>query len=444
MSSSRARSRRPPRGISALVLMVFAAGCGEDPPAGPGAAGRLDASRVVAIGDGYPAGVTDGALFASAQETSVPALFVRQASPSADFRQPLVADPGMAVDDPLSGRLRLVLSRPLVLAREPRGAPLALGLQRPYDNLAVPGALLAEALVARSAATSIFGNPFHDLVLRDRGTAVQQAAEREPTLILLWLGTSDVLAFVASGGDPSLAPGLPTPPATFAAAYETLVERLLEVTEQVVLFTVPDVTRLPLLHGVPNVVLDRTTGDTVLVTVSERIFDPATGDSLSVQRQVPVQLLGPAGPLGASDRVTLSALPLLAEGVGVPQIVGGSGAPLPDRVVLDADEISLARDAITSYNDAIREIARRHDLGVVDVHTLVERMAAGGVVSDGILLTTEWLRGQAFGLDGVSFTPKGYGVVTNLLIDAVNTRYGSRLIHLRTADLRGIPLLAQD
>lgn len=424
--------------VAALAILV---GCTDEPLAGPGALGGLDAARVVAVGDGYLAGVTDGALFASAQETSVPALFVRQAASDSDFRQPLVADPGLAIDDPGVGRLALLDVRPLTLAHLPRGAPLELGLDRPYDNLGVPGALLAETLVAQSASSSIFGNPFYDLVLRGRGTAGQQAAQREASLVLLWLGTSDVLTFIARGGDPALAPGLPTPPVTFASVYETLVDQLLEVTDQVVLFNIPDVTRFPILRAVPNVVLDPATGDTVLVTESVPVIDPVTGDVHNVQRQVPVPLLGPDGSLRAVDRVTPAALPLLAQGIGVPGVVGGTGAPLPDRVVIDADEIVVVRDAVLSYNEAIQRIADERRLVVVDVYGIVERMAAGGVVSDGVLLTTEWLRGQAFGLDGAYFTPKGYGVVTNLLIDAVNARYGSRLRHVRTADLRGISLL---
>jgi hypothetical protein len=424
--------------VAALAILV---GCTDEPLAGPGALGELDAARVVAVGDGYLAGVTDGALFASAQETSVPALFVRQAAPESDFRQPLVADPGLAIDDPGVGRLALLDARPLTLARLPRGAPLELELDRPYDNLGVPGALLAETLVAQSAASSIFGNSFYDLVLRGRGTAGQQAGQREASLVLLGLGTADVLTFIARGGDPALAPGLPTPPVTFASVYETLVDQLLEVTDQVVLFNIPDVTRFPILEAVPNVVLDPATGDTVLVTESVRVIDPVTGDEHNVQRQVPVRLLGPDGSLKVFDRVTPAALPLLAQGIGVPGVVGGTGASLPDRVVIDADEIVVVRDAVISYNEAIQRIADERRLVVVDVYGLVERLAAGGVVSDGVLLTTEWLRGQAFGLDGAYFTPKGYGVVTNLLIDAVNARYGSRLRHVRTADLRGISLL---
>ncbi|MFN2421086.1 MAG: hypothetical protein ABR527_06865 [Gemmatimonadota bacterium] len=426
-------------GIVLLAGMAFASACNDSPLSGPQALGRLDPTRVMAVGDGYLAGVTDGALFITGQAVSVPALFVQQAAPGAEFLQPLVADPGIALDDPTAGRITLVRPRPLELARLASGEPITSGPNRPYDNLGVPGALLGEALTARSSATSLFGNPFYDLVLRDRGTFADQVAEREATMVLLWLGTSDVLTYVARGGDPALAPGLPTPPVNFESSYTTLVDQLLEVTDQVVLFTIPDVTRFPILTAVPNLVIHPVTGDTVLVTVTE--IDSVTGLPIG-GRQVPVPLLGPAGQLGGADRVTLDALPLVQQGMGIPRELGGAGTPLPNRAILDADEISLARDAVASYNEAILRIAEERDLAVVDVHALVEQLASDGVLSDGILLTNEWLRGQAFSLDGAYFTPKGYGVVTNLLIDAVNARYGSRLRPVRTSALRGIPLLS--
>jgi hypothetical protein len=414
----------------ALVLAGLLAAC-QGSPGAPDSAGELDLERVVAIGDGYLAGATDGALFASAQENSILALFVRHTAPPADFEQPLISDPGIATDDSDAGRLTLVTARPLALARLPQGQPLALDLDRPYDNLAVPNALLVEALVAQTTGGSVLGNRFYDLVLRGRGTFAEQAVELDATMILLWLGTHDVLAFVLVGGDPAVALGLPTPPATFASVYETLVDRLDETTDQIVLVNIPDPTRFPVLHAVPNVVLDPATGDTLLVTVV---------DSLGNTRQSTLPLIGPEGLLASSDLVTLTALPLLAEGVGIPIAVGGTGQPLPDRVVLDAEEIQTVRNTVAAYNSEIERIAAARDLAVVDVHGLVETMATVGVVSDGILLTTEWLFGQAFSLDGATFTPKGYGVVTNLLLDTVNERYGSSFRHIRTADLPGIPL----
>ncbi len=436
-----------------LLAVCLAAACLGD-VAGPGAADsrvtRLGTGPIVAIGDDFLAGVTDDALAAYGQSRSIPALFAAAAG-RAEYTQPLVGDPGFAVGDD-GGRLTLAATAPPRLGREPRGGPpLAADLSLPYDNLAVPGALTSEILVARSAATSLLGNPFYDLVLRDRGTVLEQAAELDPGLVLLWLGPSDALAYVAAGGDPNLAPGLPTPAATFENQVARLLDGLLAETDRIVLFNVPDPTETPIVQGVPPVVVDPRTGEPVTVTVfepardpdtGEILFDPLTGDTLRVQRQVPVPLIGPDGPLPPSDRVTVEALAFLSDGIGIPTAFGGTGEPLPDRVVLNAAELTTVRGAIAGYDAAIERLAAERGLPVVDVRGLVHRLATGGVLSDGVLLSADYLTGQAFSLDGATFTPKGYGLVTNLLIAVVNARFGTAIDPVRTADLPGIPLLS--
>ena len=435
--------------LFAAILLV---GCQDDSPLEPrDRAGALDLDRVVAIGDGFAAGAADDALYASAQRHSPLALFALRVAGVEEVLQPLVADPGIALGDDPGGRLELVSISPTpTIQRRARGGPLIdPPPSRPYDNLAVPGARVVESLTARSEATSLFGNPFYDLVLRDRGTVAEQVAEADATLVLSWYGTADVLPWVAGGGDPDLAPGLPTPAGTFASIYARLVDRIMETTDQVVLFTVPDVTRLPVVNAIPSVVIDPETGRPVVVTELVPKVDPETGEPVLdeegnpvfVSREVPAPLIGPDGELTDEDRVTLGAGPLIERGVGVPTAFGGTGEPLPNRAVLDPGELAVARSEIVLYNDAIRRIAEERDLAVVDVNAFVKALDETAVVSDGIRMTSAWLFGQAIGLDGARFTPKGSGAVVNLLVDALNARYGARLPHARTADLPGVPLL---
>lgn len=437
------RRARSGLALGAVVLLTACLGESDVPlEAFPDRARPLDPSRMVAIGDGFLAGAQDGALYDSGQAFSVPSLLSGLVG-ATDFVQPLVADPGFALVEGAGGRLTLVSAFPPVIERLPRGGPPLLpDLARPYNNLGVPGALAAEAISTRSGGTSITGNPFYDLVLRDRGTFAEQAAELDATLVLVWLGTTDVLEYVAAGGDETLTRGLPTSPASFAGILEVLLDRVRELTAAGAVFNVPDVTRFPLLHAVPPIVIDPLTGEPVLITIFERVVDPMTGDTLTVQRQVPVPLIGPEGPLGPGDLVTLEAAPLLEEGMGIPVELDGTGEPLPDRVVLDVGEQFLVREAVSGYNEALERLAAERGFALVDIHGLVEELGEGGIVSDGVRLGTEWLTGQAFSLDGATLTPKGYGLVTNSLVDALNGRYGSRLPHVRTATLPGIPLLS--
>ena len=428
-----------------LLLVAGTACLGEsDVPldAFPDRTGSLDLSRPLAIGDGYLAGVQDGALFESGQELSIPALLAGLAG-TVDFVQPLVADPGFATLGEQGGRLALVQFAPPVIERQPRGGPpLQPELPRPYNNLGVPGALAFEAPATRSSATSTTGNPFYDLVLRNRGTFAEEAAALDPTFILVWLGTTDVLGYAAAGGDPALAPGLPTSPATFEAVLGSLLDQLVQLTDDVAVFNVPDVTLFPFLHAVPPIVIDPLTGEPRTITIFEEVIDPFTGDTLIVQRQVPVPLIGPDGPLGPGDLVTMEAGPLTEQGVGVPIEQDGLGVPLPDRVVLDVGEQFVARDAVVGYNQALERLTTARGLALVDAHALVQDLTrTEGILSDGVRLGDEWLTGQAFGLDGVSFTAKGYGLLTNRLVDVLNGRTGSRLPHVRTASLPGVPLI---
>ena len=435
-----------------LVALLAAAGCRLDesvPLEVEDRLGGIDAERVVAIGDDFAAGAADGALYEEAQALSLPALLSLHLSGD-PLLQPLVSAAGIALDEEEGGRLELVSLTPLELVRSPAGVPLLPSPGRPFDNLGVPGALVTEALSTESSATSTFGNPFYDLVLRGQGTFADQVAELDPSLVLLWIGTSDVLRYVAAGGDSDLAPGLPTPVGTFANAYESLLDAVLQTTDQVVLFTIPDPRSMPLVHAVPRFVLNAETGEPVIITVIEPVIDPetgqpvvdpVTGDTLQAARQSTVPLLGPLGPLAPADLVLLNALPLLEEEIGIPEAVGGSGALLPDRAVLDGAEQSEVGAVVAGYNQAIAALAADRDLPLVDVHALVETLADEGLVSDGIFMSADYATGQAFSLDGARFTPKGYGLIVNLVIDALDARYGGSVPHIRTGTLPGIPLL---
>lgn len=435
--------------LAALVLVA----CATDDPLGPpdDGFGALRVERIAAIGDGYLAGVTDGALFRSAQEASIPALFARAVGQTEGFTQPLVGDPGFAVDAEEGGRLTLLGTRPLALERLPTGGPpLVSDPSRPFDNLAVPGALLSEVGSARSRGTSILGNPFYDVVLRDRGTALEQLAEIDPTLVLVGYGTADVLTFALAGGDSELAPGLPTPPNVFANLYAALLDQVLASADQVVVFTLPDPSRMPFVETVPPIVVDPRTGEPVRVITNVPVIDPETGEQATDEegnplfepRAVTVPLLGPEGPLDADDRVILEALPILAEGRGIQRgILDGTGEPLPDRLVLDRSELASIEGAVQAYNETIRRLARERDLAIVDVRRFQVDLEATGVVTDEVRLDVDYPGGQGFGLDGARFTPKAYGALTNRLIDAVNERFGARIPHVRTAELPGVPLL---
>lgn len=409
-----------------VALLLPLAGCEDDDgsPVGPGGTtGGADLSRYVAIGNSLTAGFQSGALGQDGQSCSYPLLLAQQAGVAEDFQQPLVSSPGLASAGSSVGRLELVSLMPLVIQpASPAGQPTNAGLARPYNNLGVPGALGYEALTAESQGTSLTRNGFFDLVLRDRGTWARQAAALDATFATVFLGSNEVLGYATRGGDPALAPGLPIPATSFGLVYQTFVGELLRVTDQVVLMNVPDVTAIPFLTTVPPV-----------------LVDPATMQPVLDQAGQPIPLLGPGGPLAAGDLVTLNAIALLQQGIGVPQAAGGTGQPLPNSVVLSMAEQAVAAGAVQAYNTVIDQVAAANGLPVVDVNALLDQAAAGGITVDGETLTTDFITGGLFSLDGVHPTCKGYGVLANELIQVINASFGAEIPSVSVAALPGIP-----
>jgi lysophospholipase L1-like esterase len=414
-------SSRPAASAAALLLVALA-GCGDGTPSGPGE-DELDLSRYVAIGNSLTAGFMNGALGLEGQSCSYPRLLAGQAGVGGAFSQPLVAVPGISEPGSNEGRIELLSLTPPTIARaKPAGAPLNPDQPGPYGNLGVPGALGAEALVARSRATSQTGNAFFDFVLRGMGTWTDQVAERNATFVTVWLGNNDVLGYVLSGGED---PDFPTPAGQFGSTYEALVGQLLDTTDRIVLLNVPPVTVVPYLTLVPNVVVDTTTLEPI----------PGPGGE-------PVPLLGPDGPLAPDDLVSVDAIERILEGDGIPVAMGGTGAPLPANVILDAGEQAVARAAVAAYNQAIAQTAALHGLPVVDIHAIVSDIHEGGLVVGDETLTTDYLVGGLFSLDGVHPTCKGQGVIANALMDAIEDAYGVSIPRVSIAGLPGVTLTA--
>jgi lysophospholipase L1-like esterase len=408
---------------------LAAVACADDGPAGPGGiTGRANLSRYAAIGNSLTAGYQSGALGETGQSCSYPLLLAQQTGVEEGFEQPLISAPGLSAPGSALGRLQLVSLVPLVIERaSPAGQPLNADLPRPYNNLGIPGALGYEALTAESQATSLTGNPFFSFVLRDQGTWEEQVARLDATFVTVFLGSNEVLGYATRGGDPALAPGFPIPTGSFGLVYDVFISNLLRTTDQIVLFNVPDVTAIPFLTTIPPVVVD-----------------PVTLQPIRDADSQPIPLIGPNGPLVPGDLVTLNALNFLLQGIGIPAAAGGTGEPLPDSVVLDAAEQAVAGAAVQGYNGVIAQVAAKYGLAVVDIHALLDDIAADGIRVDGQTLTTDFITGGLFSLDGIHPTCKGYGVIANELIAVINAEFGASIPSVSVSALPGISEPAGD
>lgn len=370
------------RNLLGLALSLAASG-----------AGAQSFDVYVSVGDSLAAGFSNGSLVESHQATSFPALLARQAG-ATSFEQPSIGAPGIPPE------LRLVSLTPPVIApvSSTPGQPTNLGLARPYNNLAVPGATVIDALTRTSGG-------LHDVILRGRGTQVAQAVALHPTFITLWIGNNDVLGAALRGQAVS---GVTlTPAQNFRQAYTATLAALHQSGARIVVANLPDVTAIPFVTTIPPVVVN-----------------PATREPVVVEGRT-VPLLGPNGPLSPNANVTLAASPLLAQGVGIPRALGGQGTPLPNEVVLDPGEAQTIRDHVNTHNQFIRELCAAANIPVLDIHALFDDLAVFGREVGGVRITAEFLTGGFFGYDGVHPSALGYAILANEWIGVINQNGGS-------------------
>lgn len=373
------------------VLAVLAAASVARP-----AAAQTNFSRYVSIGDSLAAGVESNSLVETHQLRSVPALIARQAG-AADFQQPLVSEPGI----PPELTLVTLVPAPFVAPKAATsGEPKNAALPRPYNNLAVPGATVDDAL---NRTTDAGGS--HDLILRGLGTQVAQALSLGPTVVTLWIGNNDVLGAAVRG---RAVDGVTlTPAAEFRATYADIVTALKTSGAFIVAANLPDVSAIPFVTTIKPYVTNPSTGAPVLVAGSR------------------VPLLGPNGPLPSTAQVTIAASTLLAQGIGIPAALGGTGLGLPDEVVLDPTEIAMIQDRVNTNNQAIRDICAAASIPVLDIHAIFAELSTTGRHLGGITLTNAFLTGGVFSYDGVHPNDVGYALVANEWIRVINGSGGT-------------------
>lgn len=278
------------------------------------------------------------------------------------------------------------------------GRPLNLTLQRPYDNLGVPGARMHDP------ANTVTGGA-HDLVLRGLGTALEQALAQRPTFVTVQIGNNDVLGAATSG---IVIDGVTlTPVAPFEADLRFLLKAIVDSGAEIAIANLPNVTTVPFITTIPPVVVN-----------------PATNQPVLDPNGRPIPLIGPNGRLlTPNDHVLLTASSELAQGRGIPQQIGGSGLPLSDGVVLDAAETARVQERVAALNEVIATVAEEHGAALADVNGLFNGIVADGLVLSGIDFTAEFLTGGLFSYDGVHPTRLGYGVLANAFIGAINETF---------------------
>lgn len=386
--------------------------------------GTADFGTYVSVGTSISAGVQSNGLVDRHQVKAFPALFAQQlgktvlSSGGGDFSFP-------AIDrDGFPALLRVASYSPLLITSAGRttGNFMNTAQATAYHNMAVPFAIAADfvdsthyyATLAPVNRSALAQNYFTNIV-RHRGTIAQQALGKAPTFLSFEYGFNEVLGPVTKG---ALINGLTSN--AFAAATTAGMNAIRATlpNAKVAVFNIPDPTLLPFVNTFSAFTVNLTTGQ-------------------------PVALVGPGSTaLSAGDFVLLSAGPYLAQGIGIP--VGaynyvnpgapGTGQSLPDSTILSEAEASAVLTEVAQMNAHLDTLTMRPFVAKVDFHAALASAAANGIHIGANVFTTAFVRGGLFSLDGVHPNDLSHAVLANLMIDAVNARFGSGVPRLNPSD----------
>jgi hypothetical protein len=114
--------------------------------------------------------------------------------------------------------------------------------------------------------------------------------------------------------------------------------------------------------------------------------------------------------------------------------LGSQNNPLPYVLILDSVKALTLQKVTASYNAAIKDLALEYNLPVVDLEGFMKQWNKSPVMSQGISMDMEYLRGELLSVDGYTFSPRGNALFTNELIKVVNRHYGSQIPLLNISD----------
>lgn len=474
------------RNLLYILPLVFAVGCEPEFDDIEFNKGTADFTRTVAVGNSLTAGYQSNALSRDGQENSIPEILAKQFAlvGGGEFKTPLLSgDAGMkgaGVDQGLFPQGILLPSLGLVpgtdcnqvtsvgpgLSTSPYSVNLAGALDPTgntdqsgffnidktqgqfYNNVGVSGARLIHLnFPGYAGANPYFGR----FALGANQTMLEYAMNVNATFFTLFIGNNDVLGYATSGGEEG--GDAITNGGTFNALYAQTVDSLMKNGAKGAVSNIPSITSIPFFNTVPanaipvggtNVALLNAAYANYNALVEGYRVATVISDEEAALRTI--SFVEGANYMITSDP-NLTALTNPTNGQPVPKIrqlkagelvtltlpqdslkcAGwGTQVPVPGQYILLSQEIDNINTAVNGFNTTIKTIADAKGLAYVDSNSKLKEVQSG-LKFNGTNFTTEFVRGGAFSLDGVHPTTRGYVIIANTFIEAINKAYNANI-----------------
>lgn len=418
-------------------------------------AGDANFSKTIAIGGNYMAGTQDGALFMQGQKLSIPALLAEQFKlvGGSTFNQALMPDNnGIGINSkPWEGQfvspshLGNKTDCKGVTSLSPLKSIISAINTAPYfsgiagnsiHNLAVPYANLSDYFDPALGNTVASGNtnPYYNRIASNPGTSTlfNDIKAQNATFFSAWLGMEDIYNYASLGGIPSLPNAT-----TFSNTLDTILGALTTNGAKGVIATIPNFRTFPYYTLVKwdNAVLERQ-------TQADSLNDLYTPFGLghvffNVGRNgfVINDAAAPSGIRQMHDgeyitlSVPLDSMKCFRYGLMINTV--------NDRYVLDSSEVYLLDQTITAYNAVITQKAAQYNLALVDMHSYFNSVVSG-IKWDGVDLNAVFVSGGFFSLDGYHPNQKGYSLIANEFIKAINNKYNAVIPTINCTECNGV------
>jgi len=413
--------------------------------------GGADFTKYVAIGNSLTAGYTDGDLFKSGQENSYPSMlaYQMQAAGGGEFKQPMMLD-----EYGFGKRLLLDVSRPGPVPADGtpnQGNYASIADQGPFNNMGVPGAKSFHLITPGYATLNPY---FGRFATGSMSTVLEDAAAQQPTFFSCWIGANDVLTYALAGG----AADSVTDINTFSYSVNLILQTMTANGAKGVVANIPEITSIPYFTFMntqlpyAGLVLDAEQAATLNYAYAsfEQYLESVVGITWSygfnfvegpnafVVEDETLPLPAPFNvrqmTAGELFLLTLPTDSLMNHGMGSVNQAGTQPVPygIPDKYFISIAEKTEIHDAITEYNKVLDNLATTYGLAFVDMHSKMNEAATTGIEWDGITFTSTFIYGNAFSLDGVHMTGKGYALATNFFIKEINDTYKSQIKYVNT------------
>ncbi|MFL0062588.1 G-D-S-L family lipolytic protein [Tenacibaculum maritimum] len=412
-------------------------------------AGSADFSNYIAVGASFSAGFTDGALFKAGQKNSFPNIMSSKFAMANGeaFTQPLMNDNtgGMSSSGQvvLNPRFYFNGKVPTLLNKLPTFFSLSEIGGNDLLDYAIAGGIDPTAITPKAT----FDTTFNAIV----NTLTQVPNAKGVVANLPYVTSFPYFTTVPHAPlDPTnleFASQIPTLNIVYGALNQIYADPAINQPNRIVQFSTKKAS--------PVVIKDKNLAD-LSATISSVLGNPNNTafigfiQSLGLPAQAAplvAQLLGQqygqARPATSEDLLVLPSSsiigtvnkdatealmnvnPLITEALANQFSTEGITLPLADKWVLTKEEAEIVKQATDNYNETIKNVSEAKELAFVDFNALLKQAATNGIAFDNYILTTEFVLGGLISLDGVHLTARGYALMANKMLEAIDNQYGS-------------------